>query len=96
MLAKTVTKMFPTASTVGLHLKVTDDDRPDLGEGVQVVISEVIAEQFVKDEDITNEVRDEIGKRAQAFIDDYKALRVLYDKTVYGTKINQISGALTL
>lgn len=95
-LTKTVTKMFPTPSTVGIHLLVTDDDRPDLGEGVQVVINTVIAEQYVTGEDMVNEVRDKIGARAQKAINKYKALRAVYDKETYDTKVFQIEGALTL
>ena len=96
MLAKTVTKMFPTASTVGIHLVVTDDDRPDLGEGVQVVINTVVSEQYVAGEDMANEVRDKIGERAQKLIKKYKDLRAVYDKETYDTKVGQIEGALTL
>ena len=95
-LAKTVTKMFPTVSTVGMHLVVTDDARPDLGEGAQVVIDAVIAEQYVTGEDMTNDVRDRIGSLAQKLIDYYKVLRTVYDKEIYDTKIAQIEGALTL
>ena len=89
-------KMFPTPSTVGIHLVITDDDRPDLGEGVQVVINTVIAEQYVTGEDMANEVRDKIGARSQKAIDKYKALRPVYDKETYDTKVFQIEGALTL
>jgi len=89
-------KMFPTPSTVGMHLVVTDSDRPDLGEGAQVVIDVPIVEQFVRGEDISNDTRDEIGKRAQDFINEYKELRETYDIPAYQTKIDQIVGALTL
>lgn len=95
-LTKTVTKMFPTPSTVGIHLVITDDDRPDLGEGAQVVINTVIDEQYVAGEDMANDVRDKIGARAQKAIDRYKALRAVYDKETYDTKVGQIEGALTL
>jgi len=96
MLAKTTMKMFPTASTVGMHFVLTDDDRPDLGEGAQVVISTNISEQFVPGEDIADETRNKIGARAQKLIDDYKVLRAVYDIAAYQTKITQIDGALVL
>lgn len=96
MLAMKTAKMFPTASTVGMHLEITDDDRPDLGEGAQVVINTDIEEQFVAGEDIADETRDEIGRRAQALIDEYKTLRAVYDIAAYQIKITQIDGALTL
>lgn len=91
-LTKTVTKMFPTESLVGINLVITDDDRPDLGTGVQVVLSTVISEQHVAGEDVTNETRDKIGARAQVLIDKYKVLRARYDNEIYGTKVAQIDG----
>jgi len=95
-LAKAVKKMFPTESLVGIHLEITDDERPDLGAGAQIVISTVISEQHVAGEDVTNETRDKIGARAQVLIDKYKALRARYDNEIYTTKVAQIDGALTL
>jgi len=95
-LAKTVTKMWPTDNEVGLNLVITDDNRPDLGTGAQVVISATIKRQFVKGEDMTNEVRDELGNEAQALINKYKAERLLFDNATYTDKIAQINGALQL
>lgn len=95
-LTKTVTKMFPTPNTIGINLVVTDDDRPDLGAGAQVVISTTIARNYVKGQDMPNKVRDEIGWEAQTLIDEYKDLRADYDKPAYGTKVGQIDGGLTL
>ena len=95
-LAKTVTKMWPDENWVGLNLVVTDDNRPDLGSGAQVVISATVKRQFVTGEDMPNSVRDELGNEAQALIDKYKGQRALYDNATYTTKIAQIDGALTL
>lgn len=95
-LAKTVTKMFPTPNRVGIHLKLTDDDRPDLGPGVQIVIDRNFAGAFITGSDMQDKVRDEIGKAAQTAIDAYKKLRAVYDATAYGTKVTQISNALKL
>lgn len=90
------TKMWPDENHVGMNLVVTDDDRPDLGAGAQVVIDDAITRQYVKGVDISNETRDEIGNEAQGLIDKYKELRALYDKQVYTDKITQIIGALSL
>lgn len=95
-LAKTLTKMFPTPNDVGINLIVTDNDRPDLGTGEQVVISETISRNYVKGQDMPNKIRDDIGEVAQRLIDDYKSQRAEYDKVAYQTKVNQIDGALTL
>lgn len=35
-LAHTLTRIFPTENEIGIHLIVTDNNRTDLGEGVQV------------------------------------------------------------
>lgn len=95
-LAKTVTRMFPTENRIGINFTLTDNDRPDLGPGAQVVVAAVISRNYVKGQDIPNELRDEIGREAQALIDRYKDLRGDYDKPAYQTKVNQIDGALTL
>ncbi len=95
-LANKSTKMWPDANYVGMNLIITDNDRPDLGQGEQVVIQKAIKRQFITGEDITNEVRDSIGEEAQKLINNYKAERAMYDKAIYQTKIDQIKGALTL
>lgn len=95
-LAKTGKKMWPDENNIGMILEVTDDDRPDLGSGAQVVISTTIKRQFIIGEDMTNEVRDSIGEEAQTLINNYKAQRNMYDKPTYQTKIDQIVGALIL
>lgn len=95
-LTKTATKMWPDANYIGLVLVVTDDNRPDLGAGAQVVINKTISRQFVKGEDMTNRVRDSIGEEAQLLINEYKNERARYDNPTYQTKITQINGALVL
>lgn len=100
-LAKIVRKVFPLKSEaegtlVGIHLTITDDDRPDLGSGTQVVINETIDRQFVSGDGMSNEARDEIGQEAQELIDTYKSLRSKYDKSTYTTKVSQIDSTLTL
>lgn len=95
-LAKTVTKMWPSPNMLGINLTVTDDDRPDLGPGVQIVINTTISRNYVKGQDFPNKLRNEIGAEAQALIDNYKDLRADYDKPAYGTKVSQIDDALIL
>jgi len=95
-LAKTVTKMFPTANTIGINLVITDDDRPDLGAGAQVVISGTIERNLPSAEIMADEIAIDIGKEAQRLINSYKSLRAKYDKPDYGTKVSQIDSALKL
>lgn len=95
-LEKTVTKMWPTENEVGINLTLTDNDRPDLGEGVQVVRNRTFKANIPTDADMSDEVQQELGKKAQATIDNYKKLRAKYDKPAYGTKVTQISNNLTL
>ena len=95
-LAKAVAKMFPTENRVGIRLIITDDERPDLGAGAQEVINTTISEQYVAGEDMSNDVRDRLGVRAQKMIDKYKVLQARYASPTYDTKVTQIDGALTL
>ncbi len=88
--------MWPDENWVGLNVVITDDERPDLGLGAQVVINQVVKRQYVKGQDITNDVRDAIGEEAQKLINDYKTLRTKYKNQVYIDKTDQIIGALTL
>ena len=95
-LAKTVTKMWPTEDHVGIHLILTDDDRPDLGTGAQEVVNEIFKVNVPIDADMALEAQQELGGQAQAAIDKYKRLRAIYVKPVYQTKVTQINNALTL
>lgn len=95
-LANKSTRMWPDENWVGLNVVITDNDRPDLGVGEQTVINQVVKRQYVKGQDMTNKVRDEIGAEAQKLIDNYKALRAKNNNSVYVNKTNQIIGALTL
>lgn len=88
MLTKTVTKMYPTENTVGLHLELKDDD--------VVVIDKDFAENYAAGQDIPNEVRDKIGKRMQKAIDRYKALKARFEHPKYETVRTQIDDNLTL
>jgi len=95
-LAKTVTKMWPTENEVGINLILTDSERPDLGEGAQVVVSKTFKGNIPANADMTDEVQLQIVKKAQAEIDNYKKLKAKYDKAAYQTKVNQIDNNLTL
>lgn len=61
-LANKSSRMWPDENWVGLNVVITDDERPDLGAGEQKVINQVVKRQYVKGQDMTNEVRDEIGR----------------------------------
>lgn len=95
-LAKTVKRMFPTENHVGIHLILTDADRPDLGEGAQVVVNETFTANIPFDTDLTNKTRQELGVKAQSAINRYKKLATYYAKPAYETKVEQIANALTL
>lgn len=96
-LTATVTKMFPTENKVGIHLVLKDDDRDDLepiGAGVKTVLTQTFSEQYIAGQDVSNKVRDELGKQVQEAIDKYKRLRARFVNSVYDTKVAQIQGAL--
>ena len=98
-LANLSSRMWPDENWVGLNVVITDDARPDLeplGAGAKVVVNQVVRRQYVKGEDITNDIRDAIGAEAQKLIDDYKSLRAKYKNSVYVNKTDQIIGAMTL
>lgn len=95
-LANNSSRMWPDENWVGLNVMITDDDRLDLGAGAQVIINQVVKRQYVKGQDMTNDVRDAIGVDAQKLITDYKALRAKYDNSTYVSKTDQIIGALVL
>ena len=95
-LAATVTRMWPTEDLVGIHLVLTDDDRPDLGTGAQVVINQTFQANVPIGADMALEVQQELGGQAQAAIDFYKKLKAYYMKPAYQTKVTQIGNNLTL
>ena len=88
MLTKTVTKMFPTNNLVGMHLKLEDD-------GV-MVIDKDFTENYTPGQGATNTVRDSIGRKMQAAIDEYKKLKAMYDSSAYETARTQIDNNLQL
>lgn len=99
-LAKTVTKVFPgglySTVAVGMHLVLTDDDRPDLGAGAQMVIDRDFTTNYAKGQDMTTEAKTEVGNQMQAAIDAYKSNRAMFVSAAYDTARNQIDGGLTL
>ena len=94
-LAKTVTKMFPTEDHVGIRLVLTDDARPDLGTGAQVVVNQIFKINVPIDADMALEAQKELGGQVQAAIDKYQRLRAIYVKPAYQTKVTQIDSKLT-
>jgi len=93
-LAKTVTKSFPTLNHIGIHLRLTDDARPDLGQGEQVVIDTDFTEQFTPGSGMANAIRDAVGNAAQAAINEYKERLAIYNSAAFDTAVNQINNAL--
>jgi len=95
MLSKTVTKAFPSENMVGVHVKVTDDDRADLGVGPQTVIDQDFMENFTGG-DATAPVKISIGNQAQEAIDNYKKRRAKFVSAAYETMRTQIDAGLIL
>ena len=99
-LAKEVTKVFPVESrgsqTVGIHLVLTDDDRPDLGSGTHVVVDE----SFTMDRAVGTvpdaDDKKTIGENAQEAIDRYKRCAAAFDSAAYEAARLQIDEGLTL
>lgn len=87
-LTKAVTKVFPTANHVGLHLELKND-------GV-VVISKDYMEPWASGTDVTLEVKQRIGARMQKDIDNYKALLARYEAEAYDTAASQVNAGLNL
>ncbi len=87
-LTKTVTRVFPDANHVGLHLELKNDD--------VVVIDKDYMEQWASGTDVPNEVKQRIGARMQADIDEYKALLARYNAAAYDTAVSQVEAGLTV
>ncbi len=90
-----VTKAFPGKDTVGMHLKLTDDDRADLGDGEQTIIDKDFMESFSGDAPST-EAKVAIGSAMQAEIDNYKDRRAKFVHAVYETARSQIAAGLSV
>lgn len=88
MLTKEVSKIMPTPNKIGMHLKVTDD--------TQIVIDKTYWEQFIPGDGATTKIKQEIGKQMQRDIDNYKALKIIYDASAYDTAISQVEDGLNL
>lgn len=96
----TVTKVFPRGSSgtykVGVHLVLTDDDRADLGAGVQTVIDRDFAISHAKGTEVTAAEKTEVGNLAQDAIDTYKDQKAMFKSDAYNTARDQIAAALTV
>ena len=99
-LTKTVTKVFPTESrgshVVGIHLVLTDDDRPDLGSGTHVVIDESFTAVRATGTPPDADAKKTIGGDAQEAIDKYKRCKAAFESTAYETARAQIDEGVTL
>jgi hypothetical protein len=97
-LEKTVTKLWPSKSgadgrvRVGIHLKLTDSDRP---EGEQTVIDTDFMAYFGGGHTIA-ETQDRVTAMAQAAIDKYKSEKQIYGAAAYTNAVTAIDAALTL
>ncbi len=87
-LTKTVTRVFPTANTVGFHLLLVDD-------GGTVIDRDFVAQHAVG-QDVSNETRDKLGNSMQAAIDAYRRLKKIMDAGPYETARGQIENALDI
>jgi hypothetical protein len=86
-LEKTISKVFPTESQLSVRLVLTDDDRADLGAGAQTVIDEIVSENYST---LSAEVRNELGRKVQKLINDYKSNRTTFTGAAYNTIVNWI------
>lgn len=93
MLTKTVTKVFPTANHVGLHLVIIDDTREPED---QVVINKDYMEQWATGTGVPSPVKVVIGKRMQKDINNYIGLKTRYDAPAYDQAATQVEDGLTL
>lgn len=91
-LAKTVSMTFPSKNHGGIHLLLTDDNRPDIGPGQQTVIDEDIKEHYSGD--ITPAVIASLTKQAQGKIDDYRELQAKNAASGYQNAAGTIDGQL--
>ena len=99
-LAKAITKVFPCESQgtqiVGIHLVLTDDDRPDLGEGTHVVVDNSFTTERAAGTPISAGDKITLGQAAQATIDNYKRCKAVFESAAYETARSQIDGGLVL
>lgn len=79
---------MPTPNRIGMRLVLKDD-------GVDVV-DKPYWEQFSPGDGATTKIKQSIGHRMQADIDEYKSRKVVYDAPAFDTAVTQVSDALTL
>ena len=88
-LTKTITKIMPTMSQIGVHLKLTDDAHP-ITAGTVVVIDEDVTDNYSIETGPTTENRAEVAKKVQAEIDNYKKLKAMYSDSKYSNAVTWI------
>ena len=94
-LIKTITKIMPTYSTVGIHLKLEDDDHPFLGAGTHTVIDEDVTENYTKGGNI-DDVKNALIKDAQELITQYIDWKKLYKHNKYTNFVTAIDNSLDI
>jgi len=86
-LTKTVTKIMPTKTQIGVHLKLEDDDHP-FTEGVVMVVDEDFTDNYSDEPTVQN--RAEIARKVQAKIDEYKRNKAMYLNSKYTNAVTWI------
>ena len=89
-LTATVTKIMPTASTAGMHLKLVDSST-----GLTVIDKDYTV-QYAPADGLNVSQRDEVQKRMQRDINVYKAKKAVYDTAAMGTAATFIENNLNL
>ena len=95
-LTKSVTPIWPSKNSVGIRVVITDDDRADLGVGVQTVIDQTFSENFTEKLGLTIAIRDSLFKKAQKAIDRYRKNKALFRKAAYTVGVTWIETNLDL
>lgn len=89
-------KVWPAKNNMGYHVVITDNDRPDLGVGAQVVIDTVKTVNVAAGEPPTADQRDKVMGEIQAIINQYKTERTQYDIPAYETSASYVASNLNL
>lgn len=94
-LTKTITGIIPAGNSIGVHLKLEDDEHP-IRTGSVTVIDEDITENYTVSEGPTVAVRNSIKEKVQAKIDEYKRVKALYISIKYQDALTWINNNTTI
>jgi len=88
-------KLFPDDNTMGINVVLTDDDRPDKGEGEQKIFDEDFRVNVAAGTtEISPDDQKTLEDEAQARINKYKELRGRYDNQDYKNVADAINSKL--